>query len=119
MTFDPSYGSTEPDYTEQLRLFSQRSVKQAWSGLAVSAVLLAVAAVTIHGLRTGNLTDTQQRAYFMIVWLFGVRLLYSLWKLFVTRRDVSRFRRGIERQLELTRISARHTVRAEADINAA
>ena len=98
--------STEREYSAEVRKFSTNSVRSAWFGLALSAILLAIGLMTIYGILSRSVDLSQKRAYLMIVWLFLIRFLYSLWRLYATWRETRQFRLGVERQLAATTLPA-------------
>jgi hypothetical protein len=96
----PQDGWTQPDFNAEVRRYSSGRMKQAWRGLTLSTVLLAIAAMTFNGLRAGHADPTQHAAYIGILCLFFARFTWSAWRFLSARRDVTRFRTGIERQLK-------------------
>ncbi len=85
----------------ELRRYSTRQIKKAWRSLAVSFLLLNIAAMAYIGLRWGH-DDHLHTAYIWIVWLFIGRFFWTLWKYVRVRRSLSAFRTGIERQLKVS-----------------
>ena len=94
--------STEREYSAEVRRFSSNSVRSAWLGLGLSTLLLTIGLITIYGMLSKSVSLSQKRAYLMIVWLFLIRFLYSVWRLYVTWREAQEFRKGVNRQLAAT-----------------
>jgi len=98
----------QPDYNAEARRYSRRRMRQAWRGLGLSALLLAIAAMTFSGLRNDPIEPTQHAVYIGILCLFIARFFWSAWRFVAARRAVTRFRSGVERQLRVSDIPKTH-----------